>query len=177
MATGEAARALVTLAILGACASSCGSSEARLKSGRVERAVAAAIKREHSISAAVSCPRTIPRRAGYSFTCLAHLDAGVYPVAVTVTDSAGRMRFESRKPLTVLDSDQVQTAIVTSIARQRRLAATVTCPTEVLQQIHLSFYCSAKVMGSNRKYPFKVTEVNTRGRVRYVGLDLAATAG
>ena len=63
--------------------------------------------------------------------------------------------------------DIVQRAIERSILQQRRLRASVTCPSQVLQRAGITFTCEAAVGG--RRYPFSVTEVDNGGHVHYVG--------
>jgi hypothetical protein len=149
----------------------CGSTTPTLNAVAVERAVAASILTQHDLRVRVSCPRTVPRRAGVVFTCTAGLDVGTYPVYVTETTAGGRVRYENRAPLATLDIARVQHAIERSIRAQRRLTSTVTCPAEVVRRTGIAFTCTATVAG--RRYPFAVTEIAGSGRVRYVGLPPA----
>jgi Domain of unknown function (DUF4333) len=146
----------------------CGSSgTASLSTGPIERAIASSILRQHRLRTTVECPTDVSRRVGATFTCVADLDVGSYPVAVTETNSAGHVRYESKAPLIALAVARVRQAIEQSILTQRKLHATVTCPAEVLQQAGVSFVCSAVIRG--KRYPFAVTEIDGRGHVRYVG--------
>lgn len=168
--TGTRRATSVTLTFLvTVCVSACGSSAPTLSNTRVERAIVESILREHGLHTTVACPSTIPRKAGHVFTCMAELDVGTYPVKVTETNGTGHVRYESQQPLVVLNIANVQSAIATSIARQRRLSATVTCPAEVLQQAGIVFTCTSILKGKSKRYPFTVTEVDGKGHVRYVG--------
>jgi Domain of unknown function (DUF4333) len=145
----------------------CGSSTPMLDTATVEHAIAASIRAQHDLNTKVSCPPEVPRRAGVHFTCTAGLDVGAYPIQVTETNGGGRVRYEDRAPLAALDVARVERAIEHSIRSQRRLAATVTCPTEVIRRAGVAFTCTADVNG--RHYPFSVIEVDGSGHVRYVG--------
>ena len=145
----------------------CGGSSPQLNTALLERAIAATILTQRHIHATVTCPENLPRKRGTAFTCLAHLAVGTYPVHVSETDSSGHVRYGSSAPLVILRIDRVQRAIERSILQQRRLRATVTCPSEVLQQAGIAFTCEAAVGG--RRYPFSVTELDNGGHVRYVG--------
>ena len=101
----------------------CGSSESKLDTGRVERAVAASILAQRGLRTTVTCPSDVPLKAGYSFTCNAKLDVGSYPVTVVVTNSKGHVRYENRAPLVALNIEKVEHAIAASIASQRHLHA------------------------------------------------------
>jgi uncharacterized protein DUF4333 len=145
----------------------CGSSKPALNTRVVQRAVASSILAQRHVHATVACPSKVPRRAGLQFTCMASLEVGTYPVSVVETNAAGRVRYESRAPLIVLDIAAVERAIRQSILSQRRLRSTVTCPAEVIQQAGIVFTCTATV--SDKRYPFTVTEVDGNGHVRYIG--------
>jgi hypothetical protein len=152
---------------LGACGGSSTSSPA-LDTTAVQRAIARSIGNQHHVRAHVRCPAGVPRRAGVTFTCSAHLQVGRYPVTVTETNGSGHVRYGNTAPLVILDTPKVESSIRQSVLAQRHLSATVTCPAEVLQQAGLSFTCTASV--GHRGYPFVVTETNGRGHVRYVGV-------
>ncbi len=151
------------------CLSACGSSAHNLSSAKIERAIAKSILEERKIHAAVGCPTRVPQQSGHTFTCMAHLDVGTYPVTVTEIDGKGRVRYRDDKPLVVLNIARVQHAIEASVLRQRRLHATASCPREVLQRAGIVFQCTAVVRGQTRRYPFAVREVDSAGHVRYVG--------
>jgi hypothetical protein len=68
--------------------------------------------------------------------------------------------------LVVLNIAKVESAIRASIASERHLRSTVTCPAEVLQQAGLVFTCEATI--NRKRYPFTVSEVDGKGHVRYV---------
>jgi hypothetical protein len=148
--------------------SGCGSSTPTLNTAPVERAIAASILAQHHLYATVHCPPKVSRKAGVVFTCTAGLNVGAYPVRVTETNTSGHVQYENPAPLVALDIAGVEHAIEQSIHSERHLAATVTCPAEVLQQAGIAFTCTARVNG--RLYPFAVSEVDGDGHVRYVGL-------
>ncbi len=158
----------VTLAA-GALLGACGSSSSTLDTGRVERAVSASILAQRGLRTTVTCPSNVPLKAGYSFTCNAKLDVGTYPVTVVVTNSKGHVRYENHAPLIALNIEKVENAIAFSIASQRHLQASVTCPAEVLQKAGIVFKCTAVVAGKPTRYPFLVTQTDNHGHVRYVG--------
>jgi Domain of unknown function (DUF4333) len=160
--------ALVALSPAAASLAACGSSAPTLDVVRVERAIAATIRTQHQLVVTVVCPSTVPRKAGFVFTCRANLGAGAYPVPVTETNGSGHVRYDSQAPLVVLDVAPVERSIKRSILNQRRLRSTVTCPTDVLKWAGTSFICTATAGG--RSYRFAVTEIDKYGRVRYVGL-------
>jgi uncharacterized protein DUF4333 len=162
--------AIATAALLAAlCVSACGSSAKYLDREKVERAIATSVLRERGLYTTVACPSKIPQLAGHAFTCNARLNVGTYPVSVTEVDGAGNVRYQDKRPLVVLDIAKVRHAIEASVLEQRRLRATVSCPSEVLQQAGITFRCTAAVHGGARSYPFVVTEVDGAGHLRYVG--------
>jgi hypothetical protein len=171
--TGDCRRASRRVAALGllACTASslagCGSGSATIGTAHIEEAIRASILAEHSVRTSVRCPPTVPRRAGETFTCLAHLEAGSYPVTVTETSNSGEVRYGSTARFAVIDFARVERAIARSILSQRHARAKVACPTRVLQQAGLTFTCIAAVNG--RAYPFDVTETNSSGHVTYIG--------
>jgi Domain of unknown function (DUF4333) len=176
--TGDASRARVcerlcrcltatlTLAAGGAALAGCGASST-LDTKAVAHAISSAIVRQRHVTARVTCPARIPRKAGQAFTCTASFDVGSYAVYVTETNGSGHVRFGNPAPLVLLDTERVERAITTSVLAQRRLRATVICPREVLQQAGIAFSCTATV--GSRRYPFSVTEINGAGQVRYEG--------
>jgi Domain of unknown function (DUF4333) len=166
-----AARALSTmLAVASLLAlSACGSSSSStLHTAHIGQAISASILAQHSVHTTVTCPPAVPLKVGESFTCVAKLDAGSYPVTATITNSAGHVRYGSTAPLHILNVAKVQSAIEASILSQRALHATVACPRAVLQQAGLTFTCLAT--SSRGTTPFRVTETNENGHVRYEGL-------
>jgi hypothetical protein len=146
----------------------CGSSSTTLDTSPIEKAIAGSILKQHNIHTAVHCPRGVKRKAGVEFTCAANLEVGSYPISVTETNSSGHVRFGSSAPLVILNIAKVQRAIESSILSQRHLKSTVHCPAQVLQQAGLAFACAATVNG--KAYPFAVTQDNSSGHVRYLGL-------
>lgn len=162
-------RVLALALAAGIALGACGSSESKLDTGRVERAVAASILAQRGLRTTVVCPSDVPVKTGYKFTCDANLTVGSYPVTVVVTNSKGHVRYENHAPLIALNTEKVEHAIAASIASQRHLSATVTCPEEVLQKAGITFTCTAVVAGNPKHYPFVVTQVDNHGRVKYVG--------
>jgi hypothetical protein len=160
---------VVTTLLAAAFLSGCGSSARNLNSAKVESAIATSILKERSIHAMVVCPSKVPQKLGHVFTCTARLDVGAYPVAVTEIDGNGRVRYRDDKPLVVLNVSRVQHAIEASVFSQRRLRATASCPSEVLQRAGIVFRCTAVIDGRARRYPFLVREIDGAGHVRYVG--------
>lgn len=161
-------RTLLACAPLIACPLlGCGSSSSTFSTAHVERAIARSILVQRNVHATVHCPPRAPRKAGASFTCIAYLDVGSYPIAATVTNSKGQVRYASSAPLVVLDIRKVRAAIASSILSQRHLRAAVRCPKEVLQRAGITFTCTATVNG--KSYPFEVTETDDKGHVRYLG--------
>ena len=157
---------LVALAAL--LVAGCGSSETTtMNVVPAEHAIANSILVKHGVHTAVVCPSDVPKKAGQTFTCTAHLAVGAYPVTVVETNDSGHIRYESKQPLIALNTGKVERAIEASIANQRRLRATVSCPAGVLQQSGLTFTCTALVKG--KSYTFEVTETDNNGHVRYVG--------
>jgi hypothetical protein len=152
----------------------CGTGESTFATVVVERAIAASILAQHQLRASVLCPARVPRRAGYVFICTASFAAGRYEVQARETDDRGHVSYGSRTPLKALDVARVERAIRASIRRQRRLAASVRCPGDVIRSAGVAFTCTAVVHG--RRYPFSVSELAGDGRVRYVGLDTAGSA-
>jgi hypothetical protein len=161
--------AVAAIAVAAAAATGCGggTKDATVKTSTVQRSIAASILSQRHVPTDVSCPTRVPSVTGIGFTCVAKLDAGTYPVAVVVKDSKGNVRYGNQAPLVVLDIARVQRAIERSILEQRKLAATVNCPTYVLQQAGLKFVCKASVAG--KSYPFVVEQTDASGHVRYVG--------
>jgi Domain of unknown function (DUF4333) len=167
------ATAVVVSILLAASLAGCGKTEptrkteATLNTVTVERAIASSILAQRHLHARVSCPSETPRKAGLLFTCTASLDVGTYRVSATEINGAGRVRYQNKAPLVVLDIAKVERAIEQSIRSQRHLPSTVTCPAEVIQRAGIAFTCKASVGG--RSYPFAVREVDGDGHVRYEG--------
>lgn len=166
------ALAVLATACLAACGSSVASrmSQGTLSVARVERAITTSALAEHGVHAAVTCPGDVPEKAAYAFTCTAKLSVGSYPVTVTETNGHGHVRYDGTEPLAALDISKVEHAIVASVAQQRRLRASVSCPGEVLQQAGLVFDCTATIAGRRGLYRFAVTETDDQGHVAYVGV-------
>jgi hypothetical protein len=146
----------------------CGSSENKLDTVTIERAIAQSILAQRHLYATVSCPTGIQRKAGRDFTCTARLDVGTYPVRVRQTDDKGHVRWSSAAPLVALNISAVKAGIRHSIRTQRHLATSkIACPREVLQKAGVVFTCTVTVNG--KAYRFTVTEIDGRGHVKYVG--------
>lgn len=167
--SGRSVAAGAAAALTALLLAACGSSSQALKGEDVEKVIAAGIYHHSGIPTRVSCPTRVPSEAGYRFSCTVALQAGSYPVAVVVKNANGTVRYESHEPFVALDTKKVQAAIVASIARERKVGATVRCPAYVLQHQGVTFTCSAQIIGRPGSYPFTVTETNGEGHVKYVG--------
>lgn len=154
-------------AVLVAGCGSSGGSSTTLNVVPAQHAIASSILVKHGVHTTVVCPTNVPEKTGQTFTCTAHLAAGAYPVTVVETNDNGHVRYESKQPLVALNTGKVERAIEASIASQRKLRATVACPSAVLQQAGITFTCTAEVQG--KSYPFEVTETDDHGHVKYVG--------
>lgn len=164
-------RAATAAALLGiACLSACGSGTRHLDSVKIERSIQQSVAQQRGLHSTVTCPAQVPQEAGRVFTCDAHLDVGIYPVTVTEIGSGGQVRFADRRPLIVLNIAKVRRAIETSVSRQRKVSASVSCPSEVLQRAGIVFRCTAVVEGTSHRYPFAVTELDNAGHVRFLGI-------
>ena len=97
---------LITCSLVG-----CGSSSSTFNTAHVEQAIARSILVQRNLYATVHCPPHAPRKAGASFTCIAYLDVGSYPIAATVTNSKGHVRYSNSAPLVILDIPKVQAAM------------------------------------------------------------------
>jgi Domain of unknown function (DUF4333) len=147
----------------------CGSSgPAQLNAATVARAIEQRIVKRDGITTAVRCAAPTVIKVGASFRCTAKLAVGTYAVNVVAIDAKGSFRYASAGPLTVLDSVTVEHAIARSIRRQRHLAATVSCPSPVLQGARISFGCVATTKRGTRH--FKVTQLDGNGKVDIVDL-------
>jgi hypothetical protein len=167
--TGAWRHVPLSRASLGAIAAialgACGSSAPVLDTSTVERSIAESIRVQHDLRATVACPTGVARRAGASFTCDASLDVGSYPVLVTQSNDRGAVVYSNSSPLVALNIAKVEQAIARAVRERTHTAASVSCPTEVLQQAGLAFTCSARVKGRTRV--FAVTQADG-GRVRFI---------
>lgn len=145
----------------------CGSGTPMLNSFDVERGIAQSVLVQRHVHTIVSCPPRVPRQQGVTFTCTVSLQAGRYSVLVVESDAHGHVRWATSAPLVILNTVRVERSIADSVKAQRGLDSRVKCPTQVLQKSGVVFTCQATVAA--RQYPFKVTEVDGRGHVRYVG--------
>ncbi|HWJ51076.1 MAG TPA: DUF4333 domain-containing protein [Solirubrobacteraceae bacterium] len=159
---------LVSAVLVAVFICACGSSSRSLDSAKVERAIATSILKEHGLYTTVACPAKVPQQAGHVFTCTARLEVGAYPVTVIETNGSGRVSYANQQPLVVLNIAKVQRAIEASIFSQRHLRAAASCPAEVLQRAGLVFSCTARINGGAGSYPFRVSEVDSAGHVRYL---------
>ncbi len=166
-----ARRGLVGAFAVGAAVAfaACGHSETKtIETAQVEHELQQAILHHSGIPATVKCPTSgIKREVGFDFICAAQLEAGTYPLAVTVTSDNGEVRFVNHEPFVALNTTKVEGAIVAAVAKQRGLKADVHCPRYVLQRQGVTFTCTATVNG--RDYPFTVTQTNNSGHVTYEG--------
>jgi hypothetical protein len=163
-----AVAALLLLPLTG-CGSSTSQNSSSLDVRQTQRAVASEFLHRTRAPALVLCPRAIPRRAGYSFTCSVSLAVGTATVNVTETNGSGGLEYKSKRPVILLNIAKVEIAIRESIAAHRHLTAVVTCPAYVLQEEGLVFTCTASVSGEPGISPFSVTEVTSSGKVRFIG--------
>lgn len=150
--------------VAAACGSSNSTPTGTLPVAGIQRAIKASIIKERGITTVVVCPDGVPRRAGYRFTCLAKLNVGSYAVTVAELNARGNVSYTSSSPLRVIDTATIELAIRRALSRKRHVAASVTCPREVLQQKGLSFTCSAKT--KHGVETFDVVEVDDEGHVR-----------
>jgi hypothetical protein len=160
---------LVSAVLVAVFICACGSSARSLDTVKVERAIATSILKERDLYTTVVCPAKVPQQAGHVFMCTARLEVGAYPVKAIETNGSGQVSYANQQPLVVLNIAKVQRAIEVSIFRQRHLRAAASCPAEVLQRAGIVFSCTAKINGGAGRYPFRVSEVDNAGHVRYVG--------
>ena len=177
-AVARTIRVAVTAASAGlACAAiaACGASTLAKTIAVVplERSIARSVLTQQHVNVKVSCPPGVREKAGGTFSCYALLQVGRYRITVSQVDGRGDLRWHARQPLTLLNTLEVERRIALSIRAQRKVAAKVTCPTQVLQAAGVRFTCTAKTPGSRTvkagSYPFEVTEVNNSGYVTYIG--------
>ncbi len=160
---------LAAAVLVAAFVAGCGSSTQDLDSAKLESSIAGSILTEHGLHTTVQCPSHVPQQSGRRFTCVARLEAGTYPVTVTEIGKDGHVRYANERPLVTLDVAKVQRAIAASVLAQRHVHATVTCPSEVIQQAGVVFSCTAAIAGGSHRYPFEVSETDDAGHVRYLG--------
>jgi len=147
----------------------CGSqAPATLRTANVARAIAAMIDRQFGIATAVTCPADPPEQSGYRFACTARLAVGAYIVAVVETNGHGAVSFTGRGTLRALDSASIERAIAAAMRHGRRSAASVHCPSPVLQRSGLAFTCIARTRAGTI-VRFTVTQDDGNGRVTLVG--------
>lgn len=160
--------AVVCLAV-----AACGSSAPK-KINRIalERSIARSILVQHHLSTKVSCPANVSELSGGHFSCYALLQVGRYRVPVTQVNGRGDVSWHARQPIVLLNIVRVKKAIETSIVKQRKVRAKVTCPAQVLQAAGLRFTCLATTHGGRKvragSYPFRVTETDGAGHVAYI---------
>ena len=68
----------------------------------------------------------------------------------------------------ILDTERVERAIEQSIFKERKIQATVSCPSGVERKKGKKFRCIATFKGG--RTPFVVTQTDDRGAVRYIGV-------
>ena len=152
----------------------CGSSTPpkKIDTAAIERSIERSILAEHHLSTKVVCPKNVTEQQGHAFNCYALLHVGRYRVPVTQVDGHGDVKWHTTRSITLLNTARVEHAIATSITQQRKVTATVTCPTQVLQAAGLKFTCVAVTHGGHSvaagRYPFKVTETDDAGHVTYI---------
>jgi hypothetical protein len=165
MPTGVRPSPFIAAAVLTPFLVACGSSAPRLNISTVERAIVHSVRIEHHLKVSAACPPAIERRAGVTFVCRVELAAGSYEVNAVETNGDGRVRYENRAPLVVLDTAAVERAIDASLAGHGHPRAKTSCPGPVLQRRGVSFTCSATA--GNQSWRFRVTVANAAGRVDY----------
>jgi len=154
-------------AVLGLAA--CGSqAPATLRTGSVARAIAASIRRQFGITTTVTCPANPPEQSGYRFACTARLAVGAYIVTVHETDAHGTVSYRGSGPLRALDSARIERAIRSAMGHGRGAAASVHCPSPVLQRSGLTFTCTARTR-AGAVLRFTVRQDDGNGRVTLVG--------
>lgn len=158
--------AAIATTILG-CGSSGGST---LATAPIAKALETAIHEQRGVSAHVTCPGSVAKHSGTTFTCTAALEVGSYPITVTETNDAGKVRYSNDTPLTILNHTKVEHAIEASVLRQRHLHSLARCPAVVLQRAGIVFQCSVTVSGTGRAYAFRVKELDGAGHVQYLGV-------
>jgi hypothetical protein len=158
----------VAVAVAALCVGACGGAAPTLSTGAVAHAIALAIQRESGIATRVTCPQHPPAQAGFHFSCVAHLAVGAYTVAVLETDAHGRVAYSGAGPLRALDTGAVERAIVRAMGSGKRGAASVHCPSPVLQRSGVTFTCLAH-RRSGALVRFAVREDDDSGRVTLVG--------
>jgi len=163
------ARVASAIGLSALVATACGggsSPPATLVTAPVARAIMQTIQRQWGISTVVECPTHPPRKAGYHFVCVAKLAVGSYPVEVVEINARGGVRYSNSTPLHTLNSQTVELAIKQAIHKQRKLTATVSCPSPILQQAGLVFTCTATTKRGTSA--FTVTETDSQGHVEVV---------
>jgi Domain of unknown function (DUF4333) len=152
----------------------CGSSSPpkTIDSVALERSIARSILAEHHLNTKVTCPANVAQQKGHTFNCYALLQVGRYRVPVTQVNGHGDVRWHTSQPITLLDTPRVEQAIASSINKQRKVTAKVTCPAQVLQAAGVTFTCTAVTQGGAKvpagRYPFKVTQTDGAGHVTYI---------
>ena len=75
----------------------------------------------------------------------------------------------SSPKLRVVNPARVSSAIAASVRRERRVSATITCPTGVPLKARTQFYCVAQRGGQIT--PFRVMQTDGSGDIAFVGVD------
>jgi len=165
MPTGVRPSPFIAAAVLTLFPAACGSSAPKLNVSTIERAIAHSVRVEHHLKVSADCPPAIELRAGVTFVCRVELALGSYEVNAVETNGHGRVRYENRAPLVVLDTAAVERAIDRSLAGHGHPRARTSCPGPVLQRRGVSFICTATA--GTQSWRFRVTIANAAGRVTY----------
>ena len=160
--------------VVGLTVVACGSSTPpkTIDSVALERSIARSILAEHHLNTKVTCPAKVIQQRGHTFNCYALLEVGRYRVPVTQVNGHGDVKWHTSQPITLLNTPRVEQAIASSINKQRKVTAEVTCPSQVLQAEGVTFTCMAVTQGGQKvpagRYPFKVTQTDGAGHVTYI---------
>ena len=154
----------VTAVAVAAVVGGCGGTST-LHTAKIAQAIEATILTQYGVQTTVTCPTTVPEKAGYHFACVAGLTVGAYPMNVIEHGTDGRVSYTGAAPLQVLNSKAIETAIAAAM-RKHHLKATVSCPQPVLQASGLSFACTATY--KKGAAVFTVTETDGDGHVQFV---------
>jgi hypothetical protein len=160
----------------GLLAAACGGSGHAAPTGqtvnpvKVASAIAASVRHERHLEAAVTCPSGVPLRAHQTFYCAAEVRSRVTPFAVTQTDGRGHVRYVGVSPrrTRLLGTAVVARAIVGSLEASRGVKAIVRCPVGIPMQRGLPFACT--VVTKSGDTHFEVRQTDDRGHVTFHAL-------
>jgi hypothetical protein len=139
----------------------------------VAAAITSSATSERHATPTVVCPAGVPLATGEQFYCVAEVGSQVTPFKVTETSDTGAVRYVgvSAKSVPVINAVKVARSIRESIRSERKITATVACPSGIPRQQGLQFVCTATTTAAQTKRPgvtdFVVTEQNSRGFVSY----------